>query len=170
LTEGAGEDTEHAKTRGLIVERLADVAKKQDVIDAKDETIKILKDQLRDLEERLGAITEKLVKAEQLEAATSRMCEEVKLRSAETCMQMSEQLTDLRKYLSKFAPHRRFFKVTFGFLLFFSVAVFVNSVFGVRIIEPFWGAIGIPLTAAMLVVIYFGMTDAEESAHDVEKH
>jgi len=167
--EGMVEHEEHEKTREFVAEKLADLAKKQDIIETKEEIITALKNQIADLEERLEATAAKLVKTEELEAATSRVCEEVKLRSEETCRQMSEQLADLRRYLSKFVPHKRFFKVTFGFLCFFSVAVFVDKVFGVRIIEPFWGAIGIALTAAMLVVIYFGMKDAQESVDRAEK-
>jgi hypothetical protein len=83
---------------------------------------------------------------------------------------MNEQLADLRKYLSRFTPHRRFFKVTFGFLCFFSVTMLANSVFGVKIIEPFWGAIGLGVTAAMLIVIFFGMRDVQQQSHHSEKH
>jgi len=162
-TESAGEHEEHEKTREFVAEKLEYLAKKQDIIETKEEIIKALKNQIADLERRVQTTTENLVKTQDLEAATNRVCEEVKRQSEKTCRRMSEELANLREYLSKFAPHRRFFKVTFGFLCFFSAAVFINSVFGIRIIEPFWGAIGIALTAAMLVVIYFGMKDTRES-------
>jgi hypothetical protein len=162
-SEVSGEHQEHQKTRELIGEKLADLAKKQDIIQAKEEIIGSLENQIRDLQRCLEERTAELAKTQELEACSARLCQEVRSQSEETRRCMGTELSDLRIYLSKFAPHKRFFRVTFGFLFFFSVAMFVNSVFGVRIIEPFWGATGIGVTAAMLVVIYFGMNDTEDS-------
>jgi hypothetical protein len=160
--EVSEEHGEHEKTRELIAEKLEDLAKKQDVIEAKAEIIKALENEIANLRERLNGAMADLVRSKELEACASRLCAEVKTQSEETRKCMSAELADLRTYLSKFAPHRRFFKVTFGFLAFFSVAMLINIIFKVKIIEPFWDVIGMGLTIAMLIVIYFGMKDTEQ--------
>jgi hypothetical protein len=170
VTEVAAQVEEHKKTREFISEKLSDLANKQDIIETKEEIIKTLKSQIADLNTRLEATTKDLAKTQELEAAASRVCEEVRWQSEESRRQLSEHLTDLRKYLSKFAPHRRFFRVTFGFFFFFCITMLVHSFFAITIIEPFWDAIGMGLTMAMLIVIYFGMRDAQdESCHPAKR-
>jgi len=44
-----------------------------------------------------------------------------------------------------------------------------NSLLRVTIVEPFWNAVGIVLSAAMLVVIYFGMKDVETESTPPDK-
>ena len=163
------EHDEHEKTRELIAEKLEDLAKKEDVILAKEEIIERLEIQLRNLQESLEKATAELAKSKDLEICATRLSEEVRKQGEATRMAMTEKIADLQRYLSKFAPQRRFFKVTFGFFSFFVVSMLIGSLFGIRIVEPFWGAIGIALTAAMLVVIYFGMKDIEERMHRPEK-
>jgi len=161
---------EHKKTRELISEKLADLAQKKDVIDAKEEIIEALKDRINELGERLIEANAEIAKTRELEVCAQRLCEEIRIESEETRNLLSKDLSDLRRYLSKFAPHRRFFRVTFGFLCFFLLTMLSNSVLHVRIVEPFWNFVGIVLTVFMLVVIYFGMKDVQEPPVDPGKH
>jgi hypothetical protein len=161
---------EHERTRELITEKLSTLADKHDVIIAKEEIIWNLERRITDLEERLKASTEELAKTREVEECEKRMIGELRVESKATRDAMSAELADLRRYLSKFAPHKRFLRVTSAFLLFFSASMLVNSAFGIRIIEPFWGAIGVGLSLAMLVVIYFGMKDVESGPTGSERN
>lgn len=59
--------------------------------------------------------------------------------------------------------------MTFGFFSFFVLTMLANSLLRVTIVEPFWNAVGIVLSAAMLVVIYFGMKDVETESTPPDK-
>jgi len=157
-----GAHGEHEKTRELIIEKLTSLAQKKDVVHAKEEIIQSLTEQIRDLRERLQTATAELAKSRELEAATTRLCEKVRCESELTRERMSGDLAELRQYLSKFAPHRRFFKVTFGFFFFFAASLLLATCLGIDIVEPFWASVGVGVTLAILVVVYFGMKDTEK--------
>jgi hypothetical protein len=152
---------EHEKTRQLITEKLATLPQREDLINARDETIRELSNQIANLQLQLETTAAELAKSRELEACTNRLCDKIRLENEETRRCVNGEVADLRAYLSKFAPHKRFFRVTFGILCFFSVALILYSSFGMRIVDPFWAAIGLGLSAATLIVIYFGMKDTE---------
>jgi hypothetical protein len=155
---------EHVKTRELITEKLASLAEKKDILHAKEEIIQSLTERLRGLQMRLDESTSELVKSRELEACANLLCDKIKRENEGTQELMRREVADLRNYLSKFAPARRFFKVTFGFFLFFVVTLLLYMSLGIKIVEPFWGAIGIGLTLAILVVVYFGMEDTRKNS------
>ena len=146
-----GQDTEqrqeHEKTRQLITEKL--------------EALEELSAQIKNLEAQLLLATADLAKSRELEACTTRVCNEIRLENEKTRQALNEQLLDLRTHLSRLAPHKRFFRITFGILCFLAASVLTNSLWGIRIVEPLWAAAGLFLSAAMLIVIYFGMKDIQ---------
>ncbi len=158
----SAESEEHEKTLQLITDKLAALPQREDLINAKEEIIKELSGRIENLQLQLEMTAAELAKSKELEACTIRLCDQIRLESEETRKHMTEELSDLRTYLSKFAPHKRFFRVTFGFLCFFGVAQLLHSLFGIEIVKPFWGTVGAVLSAAMLIVIYFGMKDAQD--------
>jgi len=157
---------EHEKTRQLISERLAELPQREDLLNAKEEMIGELSDRIKELQSQLEKATADLVKTQELEVCTKTLCDQIRLENEETRQHMDQELTELRVYLSKFAPHRRFFRVTFGLLCLFSVSLIIFSAFGVKIVEPFWAAVGVVLSSAMLIVIYFGMKDDQVTNKD----
>jgi hypothetical protein len=152
---------EHRKTRELISEKLSDLAQKQDLIEAKQEIISTL-------ERRIEELTGDLARSRDLVASTKEICDRVRSEAEETRTALSREVADLQRYLSKFAPHRRFFKFTFGFFGFFLVSLIADQIFRVRIVTPFWNAVGIMITTAMLIVIYFGMKDVQSRPAETE--
>jgi hypothetical protein len=153
---------EHEKTRELITEKIAVLAEKKDIIEARDQTIATLTKQIEDLQRRLESTMADLATARELEECSKQVCDKVRSESEETRDALTRELADLRRYLSKFAPYKRFFRVTFGSLCFFAVSLVIDFAFKVRIVEPFWGVVGAGFSAAMLLVVYFGMKDAED--------
>jgi hypothetical protein len=150
---------EHERTRQLISEKLAQLPQREDLLHAKEETIRELSGRIRELQTQLESTAADLVKSRELEACTTKLCDQIRIESEGTRTHLSHELMELRAYLSKFAPHKRFFRVTFGLLCFFLVSLIVYSTSGIRILEPFWAIIGVVLGVAMLIVIYFGMRD-----------
>jgi hypothetical protein len=158
--------SEHEKTREFITEKLSDLAEKQDIILAKNEIIGSLKERIAELENALAAASADLASVHELQECTSRICENIKSESEETRTHLTRELADLRQYLSKFAPYKRFFRVTFGLFCFFGMSLLTDYTFRVEIVKPFWSVVGVVLTTAMLVVIYFGKKDADEHSAD----
>lgn len=152
---------EYEKTRQLISDKLAQLPQREDLLNAKEEIIGELSDRIKDLQSRLETTAAELAKSRELEECTTKLCDKICREHEETRQHLDRQLSDLRKYLSKFAPHRRFFRVTFGLLCLFSVSLIIYSTIGIRIIEPFWAVVGVLMSSAMLIVIYFGMKDAQ---------
>jgi hypothetical protein len=142
-----GQRQEHEKTRQLISEKL--------------EALEKLSAQIKNLETQLLMATADLAKSRELEACTTRVCNEIRLENEKTRHALNEQLLDLRTHLSKLAPHKRFFRLAFGILCFFAISLTANSLWGIRIVEPLWAAAGMFLSSAMLIVIYFGMKDVQ---------
>ena len=128
---------EHEKTRMLISEKLEEVAKKDDVIQAKEEIIASLNKQVEELENELKAIRHE---------------------SSESL----QELRELRRCLEHFAPPKRFFRVTLGFFLFFLLSQIFGFALGLRIVDPFWANTGVVITALILVVIYFAKNEIDE--------
>jgi hypothetical protein len=121
--------------------------------------IRELKEAKASLTENLSAVTAELATARGLEAAAKQMCESVRCESEETRRQMRQELAGLRAYLEKFTPHRRFFRATLGFFIFFAASISLKALLGVTIVESPWAPVGIIFTSAMLIVIYFGKKD-----------
>jgi hypothetical protein len=103
---------------------------------------------------------EKLEKCEDLISSRSGdIIEKIELESNAIQRKLEEQVLELQNSLARFLPHIRVFKTAFYFTSFFLTSIFVDLLLDVKIVQPFWAALGATISFGFIVMAYFMFRD-----------
>lgn len=134
----------HEKTRLLVTEQIDSLHRR-----------------ISELETSLKEKMAEPARSREVQACAERLSETIKSESEQTRSKLEEEICDLKKYLEKFSPNKRFFKSALAFFCFFWFCEVTYSLFSVEIVRPFWGMLGLTITTCMLIVIYFGKRESD---------
>lgn len=117
------EIAEHEKTRRYLSDRFDELAKKDDLLKAKDEIIN------------------KIVS----ENKENKLLIE----------NLNENITDLQDMLIRFLPHKRLFKISLSFFIFFTISLLSNYFLNTIIIVTPWSWFGFLFSFGFILMSYF---------------
>lgn len=103
-----------------------------------------------------------LAKNEDLLRAKDQIIAETRAQSREIQERFAEQIMELQSQLGRFLPHMRVFKTAFYFACLFLGSIFVDLLFNIKIIQPFWAALGAAISAGFIGMSYFMYLDWQE--------